>query len=142
MSEFLSAQGAFSAPTRVFILKQETSVLRVCRDPIPPPAPPPRCCCRWKRLTASPVTKEQSAVIRAHLRTAQGWLKNPSMLLTPDEEGLSPWALSPQHLPQRRAVPGKWPRTLSFRPVCWHPLPLQAASEGTMSLKANFGSHH
>lgn len=40
MSEFLSAQGAFSAPTRVFILKQETSVLRVCRDPIPP-APPP-----------------------------------------------------------------------------------------------------
>lgn len=76
----------------------------MCSGSAETPSPHPRpCCCRWKQLTASPVTKEQSALIKAHLRTAQGWLENPSMLLTPDEEGLSPWALSLQHLPQRRA---------------------------------------
>lgn len=69
-------------------------------------------------LTGSPVTKEQSAVIRAYLRTAQGLPENPSMLLTPDEEGLSPWALPLQHPPQRRAVPGKWPRALSPPGLC------------------------
>lgn len=131
--EFLRAQGAFSSPTTGVYLKignQYAQGLQRPHSPAPAPAPIPhscplQCCCRWKQLTASPVTKEQSTVIRAHLRTAQGCLENPSMLLTPDEEGLSPWALSLQHLPQRRAVPGKWPRTLFLRPVCWHPLPLK-----------------
>lgn len=138
--EFLRAQGSFNSSTTGVYLKIGNQCAQGLQRP---PSPRPRpCCCRWKQLTASPVTKEQSALIKAHLRTAQGWLENPSMLLTPDEEGLSPWALPLQHLPQRRAVPGKWSRTLSLRPVCWHPLPLQGASEGPTALKAKCGSHH
>lgn len=65
------------------------------------------------------------------------------MLFTPDEEGLSPWPLSLQHLPWGEGCARQAAQdVITVRPVCWYPLPLQAASEGTTSLKAKLGPHH
>lgn len=108
--EFLRAQGVLSSPTTHVHLKIGNWCAQGSTQRPSFPLPPPPLLQMEVVLTGSPATKEQSAVIRAHLRTAQGLPDNPSMPLTPDEKGLSPWAIFLQHPPPEEPVLGKWPR--------------------------------